>query len=211
MRWPLRLLLCGVVLLWLAPAAAQAQSSTAASQPPAADTAPADPGNFWFGVGGAYVVRRGDCTTCEQDFPFLNDMGLLIDVGRRINPQMDVAAEVYWTPTSSSDDRANVTHLDAIAQYRLWKSHGFFLKGGAGMALVRNWVDVTGGGDSVRSKAFSVVIGGGWHFHATERFSAQIFATQHAAALGDLQTSEGEFQDVLANFWSIGVSVAFRR
>ena len=113
MRWPLRSLLCGVVLLGLAPAAAQAQSSTAPSQPPAADTAPADPGNFWFGVGGAYVVRRGDCTTCEQDFPFLNDMGLLIDIGRRINPQMDVAAEVYWTPTSSSDDRANVTHLDA--------------------------------------------------------------------------------------------------
>ena len=154
MRGPLRLLLCGVVLLWLAPAAVQAQSSAAPSQPPAADTAPADPGNFWFGVGGAYVVRRGDCTTCEQDFPFLHDMGLLIDIGRRINPQMDVAAEVYWTPTSSSDDRANVTHLDAIAQYRLWKSHGFFLKGGAGMALVRNWVDVTGGGHRCGRRRF---------------------------------------------------------
>ena len=170
------------------------------------------PGNFWFGVGGAYVARRGDCTTCEQDFPVPRaTWACSIDIGRRINPQMDVAAEVYWTPTSSSDDRANVTHFDAIAQYRLWKSHGFFLKGGAGMALVRNWVDVTGGGDSVRSKAFSVVIGGGWAFHATERFSAQIFATQHAAALGDLQTSEGEFQDVLANFWSVGIAVNFRR
>ena len=150
-------LLCGIVLLWLAPAAAQAQSATTTPQtPPAADTAPAEArATSRFGVGGAYVARRGDCTTCEQDFPFLSDMGLLVDIGRRINPQMDVAAEVYWTPTSSSDDRANVTHFDAIAQYRLWKSHGFFLKGGAGMALVRNWVDVTGGGDSVRSKAFS--------------------------------------------------------
>ena len=132
---------------------------------------------MWFGVGGAYVVRRGDCTTCEQDFPFLNDMGLLIYIGHRLSPQMDVAAEIRnWTPTSSSSDCANVTHFDAIAQDRPWKGHGFFLKGGAGMALVRNWVDVTGGGDSVRSKALSVVIGGGWAFHATERFSAQIFA-----------------------------------
>ena len=213
MRWPTRPVLCAVVTLWLAPGAALAQPSTP-SQPPAEPAATAPSGgasNFWFAAGGAFVARRGDCTTCEHDFPFKQGGGVLVDVGHRLNDRMDVAAELFWTPTESESgrDRANLTHLDAIAQFRPWASQGFFLKGGAGMAFVRNWAEVTGG-DAIRSKAFSVVIGGGWAFRPADRFGFQLFATQHAAALGDLETSAGEFPDVLANFWSVGVTLVFR-
>ena len=91
-----------------------------------------------------------------------------------------------------SQGTIRTTHLDAVAQFRPWASQGFFLKGGAGMAFVRNWVDVLGP-DSFNEKALSVVIGAGWVFRPTTRVGLQVFGRQHAIALGDLQTSQERF------------------
>jgi hypothetical protein len=33
---------------------------------------------------------------------------------------------------------------------------------------------------------------------------------QHASALGDLQTADGEIGDVIGNFWSFGAAIVFR-
>jgi hypothetical protein len=120
----------GAGAAWLSP--------TPCSAGGAAATAVRRASNFWFAAGGAFVARRADCTTCEHDFPFRDGAGVLVDVGYRVNDRMDVAAELFWTPTESESgrDRANLTHLDAIAQFRPWASSGFFLKGGAGMAFV---------------------------------------------------------------------------
>ena len=101
------------------------------------------------------------------------------------------------------------THFDAVAQFRPWASQGFFVKGGAGMAFVRNWVDVLGS-DSFNEKALSVIIGAGWAFRPTGRFGLQVFGTQHALAMGDLQASEGQIQDVIGNRWSLGAAVVIR-
>jgi len=101
------------------------------------------------------------------------------------------------------------THLDAVAQFRPWASHGFFLKGGAGMAFVRNWVDVLGS-DSFNEKALSVIVGAGWVVRPTARLGLQVFGTQHALAMGDLQASEGQIQDVIGNRWSLGAAVVIR-
>ena len=101
------------------------------------------------------------------------------------------------------------THLDAVAQFRPWASHGFFLKGGAGMAFVRNWVD-TLSPDSFNEKGLSVLIGGGWAVRPTARLGLQVFDTQHALAMGDLQASEGQIQDVIGNRWSLGAAVVIR-
>jgi hypothetical protein len=203
MRTALRTLLVAVLAGWL-PTAARAQT------PPPAAAAPADATpRLWIVAGPAFVAGRGDCQTCEEDFPYRQTTGLLGNIGARANSKMDVGAEVFWIPVDFGGRTAHITHLDAIAQYRPWASQGFFLKGGAGLAFVRNFTDVPGG-DSVRSKAFSVVIGGGWAFRPSSRFGVQLFAAQHAAALGDLQTSAGDIQDVLVNFWSIGAAIVFR-
>ena len=122
---------------------------------------------------------------------------------------MDVGGEVFWMPVDTADGRIRTTHFDAVAQFRPWASQGFFLKGGAGMAFVRNWVDVLGQ-DSINSKALSVVIGGGWAFRPAERVGFQVFAAQHVAALGDLQTAEGDVPDVVGNFWSLGAAIVIR-
>ena len=146
--------------------------------------------NVWFVAGGAFATMRGDCQTCEEDFPYRHSGAVLVDVGYRANPRMDVGAEVYWMPIETSEGTIRTTHIDAVAQFRPWASQGFFVKGGAGMAFVRNWVDVLGS-DSFNEKALSVVIGAGWAFRPTGRLGLQVFGTQHALAMGDLQASRG--------------------
>ena len=195
------------IVLCLTPSAAVAQSLP---QPPVQAPSEAGPSNIWLAAGAAFATLRGDCQTCEEDFPYRHAASFLANIGYRLHNRMDVGAEVFWLPvTTDAGDRIRTTHLDAVAQFRPWASKGFFVKGGAGVAFVRNWVDVPDA-PPVTSKALSVVIGGGWAFRTADRFGVQVFAAQHAAALGDLQTSTSDIQDVIGNFWSVGVAVVVR-
>ena len=197
----------GLCALALAPALAFAQ---AAPQAPSSQPAPAGgASNVWFVAGGAFATMRGDCQTCEEDFPYRHAGAVLVDVGYRANPRMDVGAEVYWMPIDTAEGNIRTTHIDAVAQFRPWASQGFFVKGGAGMAFVRNWVD-TLGSDSFNEKALSVIIGAGWAFRPARRLGVQVFGTQHALAMGDLQASEGQIPDVIGNRWSVGAAVVIR-
>ena len=172
-------------LLAFAPAMAFAQAAPQVqSSQPAGNAS-----NVWFVAGGAFATLRGDCQTCEGDYPYRHSGAVLADVGYRTNPRMDVGVELYWMPIDTSQGNIRTTHVDAVAQFRPWSSHGFFLKGGAGMAFVRNWVD-TLSPDSFNSKALSVIVGGGWAFRPAARLGLQLFATEHALALGD--TSRGK-------------------
>ena len=188
-------------LLALAPTMAFAQAQS--SQPAGGAS------SVWFAAGGASATMRGDCQTCEEDFPYRHSGAVLGDIGIRVNPRMDVGAEVFWMPIETSQGTIKTTHLDAVALFRPWASKGFFVKGGAGMAFVRNWVDVLGS-DSFNEKALSVIIGAGWAFRPTGRLGLQVFGTQHALAMGDLQYSEGLIQDVIGNRWSVGAAVVIR-
>jgi len=202
-----RTLLWGLCRLGLAPAMSFAQAAPSAPSGEAAQASGAS--NLWFVAGGTFSTLRGDCQTCEEDAPYRHSGAVLADIGYRVNDRMDVGAEAFWIPVDTASGRIRTTHLNAVAQFRPWASQGFFLKGGAGMAYVRNWVDAIGQ-NSINQKALSVVIGAGWAFRPAERVGFQVFGTQHAGALGDLQTSEGLIDDVMGNFWSIGVAVVIR-
>ena len=165
--------------------------------------------NFWFAAGGTFSTLRGDCQTCETDTPYRHSGGLVGDLGYRVNNRMDVGGEVFWMPVDTADGNVRATHFDAVAQFRPWSSQGFFLKGGAGMALIRNWVDAFGA-NAFNSKALSVVIGGGWAFRPANRVGLQLFGTQHASAIGDFETVAETVQDVVGNYWSLGASVVIR-
>jgi hypothetical protein len=110
---------------------------------------------------------------------------------------------------NNASGRIAATHVDAVAQFRPWGSKGLFVKGGAGMAFVRNWVQTLGPHPDT-SKALSIVVGGGWAFRPHAPFGMQLFATQHVGALGDLQTADGSVLDVTGNFWSLGASIVIR-
>jgi hypothetical protein len=199
---------CGLLLSWLVPSVASAQS------PPAGQSATTPSGQtetskLWLTAGSTFATVRGDCQTCEEDFPYRHAASILANVGYRVNDRMDVGGELFWMPVNTVDGRIRSTHLDAIAQFRPWASQGFFLKGGAGMAFVRNWVD-TIGPEPINQKALSVVIGAGWAFRPDERVGLQLFGAQHMAALGDFQTADEDIADVVGNFWSLGVAIVIR-
>lgn len=163
----------------------------------------------WVVAGGAFATVRNDCQTCEVESPYRHSGSVLVDIGYRVNTRMDVGGEVFWVPVDSPAGQIRTTHIDAAAQFRPWSSQGFFLKGGAGMAFVRNWVDATGP-NPVNSKALSVMIGGGWEFRPASRVGFQLFGAQHVAALGDVKTADTDVADVVGNFWSIGAALVIR-
>jgi hypothetical protein len=195
--------ICGVLVL-LCPASATAQDPQ-----PVSPSVPAPPSRLWVVAGGASGTIRGDCQECEQEFPYRHGGALVGNAGYRVNSRMDVGADVFWMQWQSASGQIRTTAIDAVAQFRPWESKGFFVKGGAGMAFVRNWVR-TIGPDPDNSKALSVVIGTGWEFRLKDRFGTQLFAMQHVGALGDLQTVAGPVADVTGNFWSLGAAIVIR-
>jgi hypothetical protein len=191
---------CAALMLTLVPAVAAAQS--AATTTPLAS-------RLWLTGGAGFATLHGDCQTCEADYPYRHGSSVLVNAGYRVNTRMDVGSEVFWVPLDTNQGNIRTTHLNAVAQFRPWASQGLFMKGGAGMAYVRNWVDIFGTG-AINSKALSVVIGAGWEFKGPGRVGVQAVASQHVAALGDLRTAEGDVPDVVGNFWSIGASIVIR-
>jgi hypothetical protein len=196
---PHRFQRCAVTLLLAAclfPALASAQST------------PSEPSRMWATAGAAFLTVQSHCQTCEEDAPYRHDTAIIGNAGYRANARMDVGAEIAWMPVDTPDRTINTTHLNAIAQFRPCGSKGFFVKGGAGMAFVRNWEIAAI--ESINQKALSVMIGGGWAFRRDKRVGFQVFASQHVAALGDLQTAAESVPDVVGNFWSLGASIVFR-
>jgi NTE family protein len=123
-----------------------------------------------FGRNTVSAALRGG-SGFNSDLPFydLYAIGGFLNLsGYRVNQRMDVGAEVFWVPMGTAQGTIRTTHLDAVAQFRPWTSAGFFMKGGAGMAYVRNWIDTTSS-ESLNSKALSVVIGAGWEFMPLRR------------------------------------------
>jgi hypothetical protein len=199
-----RLLAIAVLTVVLAPsiAFAQAAAPSPASELPAGS-------NLWLVVGGLFTTLRGDCQECEGDYPYRHTGGIYVDAGRRLGSRLDVGLQTFWSRFDTAAGHINGTHLDAVASFRPWDAHGFFIKGGAGMALIRNWVDTIGNG-AINSKALSVVIGAGWTFRPASRIGLQLVAEQYAAALGDLQTATGEVPDVMGNYWTLGAGIVIR-
>jgi len=186
------------VLAWLIPASVLAQ-----------DTPSAPPSRLWIVAGGASGTLRGHCQDCGADFPFRHGGAIVGNAGYRVNSRVDVGADVFWMQWNNDSGRIRATALDAVAQFRPWESTGFFVKGGAGMAFVRNWVRSFGSNPD-NSKALAVVIGGGWEFRPKGRLGLQLFAMQHVGALGDLQTVNGPIGDVTGNFWTLGAALVIR-
>ena len=186
------------VLVWLIAASAVAQEAQ-----------PEPPSRLWIVAGAASGTLRGHCQDCAQDFPFRHGPVLTGNAGYRVSPRTDVGVDVFWMQWRNESGRIRATAIDAVAQFRPWTSKGFFVKGGAGMAFVRNWVQTIGPHPD-DSKALAVVFGGGWEFKPKGRLGLQLFATQHVGALGDLQTANGAIADVTGNFWSLGAAIVIR-
>jgi len=197
-----------VAFVVLLPSRVEAQSA-----PPQA-SAPASVSNLWLTVGGGYTSQKGDCSNCTGEPIYPRSGNLLIDVGFRANPQLDGAVELTWAPSHMrTGDDIRVTYLMGIGQYRPLKNHGFFVKGGMGVAFVRNWVfdttnDVT---PAFTTNAMALTYGAGWEVRSRGRFGFQVFGLHHTVALGDLTVTGGQTaEDVIGNMWTLGASIVIR-
>ena len=170
-----------------------------------------DERRLWLAAGGTWTTMLGDCTNCEVD-NYLHSGGVLANVGVSLNPRADLGAEVLWVPiTLTTGDHIRVTFLMAAVDFRPWRTHGFVLKTGAGMAFLRNWLNALDDQQPpIRSKAFALMLGAGWEWKLRGRAGVQVFGAQHASALGDLQTSQQTIENVMGNFWSVGAAFVLR-
>jgi hypothetical protein len=170
------------------------------------------PEQQWWIIGGAgSTTFLGDCTNCEIT-NYRHTASILAGGGYIVNPRVDLGGEVLWVPTTTSTtgEKIRTTFVTAVVQFRPWRE-GFFVKASSGMGFVRNWVvEIEGEPPPFISKAFTVGIGAGWEFRATDRFHVQLFGIQHALAFGDLQTNESTVENVMGNFWSFGVAMVLK-
>jgi hypothetical protein len=195
-----------LALTCLIPARGFAQTSSVA--PTAQSTTWTKP---WFAVGVLSTSSLGDCTDCES-VPYRHTGSLLANAGWSLNRRTDVGAELVWVASKTTGtDRIRVTFLMSSLQFRPWTSRGFFLKAGAGMAFVHNWVLTHDGeDDAFRSKAFALHLGAGWEWRIGPHWGAQVLGAHHVGALGDLETSERTVENVMGNFWSVGAAIVIR-
>jgi hypothetical protein len=194
------------VLFCLVPAIAGAQGD--AVQAPA--NAPGS-SRLWLVVGGASTTLLGDCADCTAD-NYRHSGSFTASLGRAINPRANLGGELTWAPvTLSTGDPVRVTFLLASVQFKPWQRKGFLLKAGSGMAFLTNWLNIIDEtSPRIRSKAFALALGTGWEWPVSQRLGMQVFAAQHVAALGDLQTDVRTAENVVGNFWSVGGAIVIR-
>jgi hypothetical protein len=202
MNWRLSIALAGAFLCGLSvEASAQQPTDPSASQPTSGG---------YFTAGGASTTLLGDCSDCEAN-NYLHSGSLMAGGGMALNRRADLGGEYLFVPaTLTTGDQLRISFLMAVVQVRPWQSKGFFLKAGAGMAFMKNFLKTVQVDTPVRSKAFALGIGTGWEWRTRSRVGAQVFATLNAAALGDLETSDRTIQNVMGNFWSVGGAIVVR-
>jgi hypothetical protein len=164
---------------------------------------------MWIVAGATSATVRGDCQTCEEDFPYRHGPGILANAGYRVNPRMDVGAEIFWVPLETASGTLNTTHMDAVRTVSSVADARLLHQGRRRYGLHPQ----LGRCDRTRGDQLQGIVGsrwGGWAFRVEKRVGFQLFASQHAGALGDLQTAAGDVPDVLGNYWSVGAALVFR-
>jgi hypothetical protein len=188
------------------PARAAAQGAPAPAQPDP------DTGKPFFVGGFLSTSLLGDCTDCEGA-QYRSTGSFLAGVGWALNARADLGVEILrvFSQSPTATDRVRVTFLLGSVQFRPWRTRGFFLKGGAGMAFVHNWIlSLEGEDPSFRSRAFALDLAAGWEWRLSRHFAVQALGAHHVAAVGDLETSERTMENVMGNFWSVGGAVVIR-
>jgi hypothetical protein len=188
--------------------------SGAAAQTAAPPQVAATDSRLWITAGGGFTSLKGDCATCTGEPVYRKTGSLMVNVGARANAQLDGALELSWVPATTQDGYdIRTTFLMGVGQYRPLKDHGLFVKGGMGIAFVRNWVydatnDVT---PPFTTNAMALTYGGGWEFRSRGRIGLQVYGTHSIIALGDLTVNAGStVENVVGNFWTVGASIVIR-
>jgi hypothetical protein len=195
-------LFVALAVLALAPHGASAQGTPAAQSK--------DIG-WWVGAGGGYLAGRASCSNCETDPPFGDGSAVLVQGGVRAGERLHIGGELFTTTREMNGASLRDTHLLGIFQFRPFTRFGFFLKGGYGMALVKDVIPVTANTQfSARTWGMGVMYGAGWIFGQSKRVSVAPTAATYVTTVGDVRGVERTAQNVVINGWFAGAVVMFR-
>jgi hypothetical protein len=199
-RW----LVISALVLTAAAAPAYAQNT----QAPQAASQPSRGG--WLGVGLGYGAFRTDCNNCTRDDLYSSGGGLSVAGGIAVNHQVDVGGEIFWASTAIDAGKYRASFLLGTVQFRPWQNHGFYLKGGLGLAFIRSSITLDDQTTSSRPKGLGVHYGAGWMFGRDRRVSFAPFGGHYVASLGDIPTPSGVAENPVSNVWFAGVTVLIR-
>ena len=195
------------VVLSLAALPAVAQEAPA-GQPAQTSQPAASNWGWWAGGGGGYIAGRIDCTNCQEDPPYGNNGAILLQGGVRVKEQLQVGGEVFSFGRTINGLNLRQSYLLGVFQYRPWATQGFFLKGGYGMAFVKEVV--ADGDDVIRTWGMGLTYGAGWIFGIKNRVSVAPFGAHYVTTVGDFETSRGLAENVVGNGWFAGATILFR-
>lgn len=164
----------------------------------------------WLGAGLGYGAFRTDCNNCARDDLYSNGGGLMVSGGVVVNGQLDAGGEIFWASTTFDAGDYRAAFLLGVVQFRPWRTHGFYLKGGLGLAFIRANITVNDQTTTSTPKGLGVHYGAGWMFGRGRRVSVAPFGGHYVASLGDLPTSAGNAENPVSNVWFAGVTVFFR-
>jgi hypothetical protein len=198
--------------------AATAAILLASASSAAAQTAePAGPSGspFWVVAGGGHAIARAGCATCDRAGVFTNSYGILVDAGVRVTPKVDVGIELVWISSRLvGEDPVRTTFILGIAQVRPFEKHGLFLRTGMGIGFAGNGLFSPlrpNLAPPFTTNALGLTYGIGWVFRRERRWTMQVQATHHVAALGELTTTAGtSVRNVVGNYWMTGAALAVR-
>ena len=170
---------------------------------------------FWFGIGGGYGSAGISCADCDNEKREGSGVALL-EGGWTLNPHTRVGLEFnYWSKddTSDPDFRAtlNLYNFSGAVTYFPQPTSGFFVKGGAGVAIID--VDLSGSGSSATldlGKGFGFVVGAGYDIPVWRRVSVTPAVNFWYGQPGDLKifgtTFSSNWKQNVIDF-TIGITV----
>ena len=185
---------------------ASAQDTTAAPATPAAQP----PRGAWLGVSLGYAAFRTDCNNCERDDLYSSGGSLSVAGGVRVSDRVDAGGEIFWASTAFDSGEYRASLLLGTVQFRPWRTRGFYVKGGFGLAFVRASITVDGQTTESKPKGLGVHYGAGWLFGGGRRVSFAPFGGHYVASLGDIPTAGGVAENPVSNVWFAGVTVFVR-
>jgi hypothetical protein len=185
--------------------------TAAAAQANAQDAPPAPPSRGgWLGAGLGYGAFRTDCSNCARDDLYSSGVSLMANGGVTVNDRVDAGGEIHWASTAFNAGEYRASFLLGIVQFRPWRTHGFYIKGGLGLAFIRARITVDEQTTTSRPKGLGVHYGAGWIFGRKNRVSFAPFGGHYVASLGDLSTASGVAENPVSNVWFAGVTVFVR-
>ena len=188
--------------------------ATTAWQPAAAQSSPLVPGRIFLSAGTGYGGAALSCASCsssrESSFAFTGR------AGAALRQNLELALEVTaWSKdfgNSTSNSTARTVFADAVAQWYPLQSSGFFVKGGGGLAFIREDIASTGiPRTRIEANTSDLVAGLGWDVPVARRIALTPYADLHHAPRTSAKVNgTTSTQQLGANLLHIGVAATWR-